>query len=71
MAIRRKKVGKPVIDLSSPQGNGYFLLGTAKQLCKELRMKFEPIEAEMTSGDYENLIQVFDKYFGYYIDLER
>jgi hypothetical protein len=25
----------------------------------------------MTSGDYENLIQVFDKYFGKIVDLER
>ena len=71
MAIKPKKVGKPVIDLSGPQGNAYNLLGIAKQLCKELRMEIEPIEAEMTSGDYENLIQVFDKHFGYYVDLQR
>jgi len=25
----------------------------------------------MTSGDYENLITVFDKYFGDYVILER
>jgi hypothetical protein len=25
----------------------------------------------MTSGDYENLIQVFDKYFGEYVILEH
>ena len=71
MAIKHKKVGKAVIDLSGPQGNAYNLLGVAEQLCRELRMEFEPIEAEMTSGDYENLIQVFDKHFGYYVDLQR
>ena len=71
MVIRHKKVGKHVIDLSGPQGNAYCLLGIAEQLCKELRMEFEPIKAEMTSGDYEKLIQVFDKHFGYYVDLQR
>ena len=71
MAIKPKKVGKPVIDLSGPQGNAYNLLGVAEQLCKKLQMEFEPIYAEMTSGDYENLIQVFDKHFGYYVDLQR
>ena len=71
MAIRHKKVGKSVIDLSGSQGNPYNLLGVAEQLCRELRMEFKPIEAEMTLGDYENLIQVFEKHFGYYIYLER
>ena len=71
MAIKPKKVGKPVINLSGTQGNAYNLLGIAEQLCKKLQMEFEPIESEMTSGDYENLIQVFDKHFGYYVDLQR
>jgi hypothetical protein len=26
---------------------------------------------EMTSGDYENLIEVFDRYFGSFVILER
>ena len=71
MAIKHKKVGKAVIDLSGPQGSAYCLLENAEQLCKKLQMEFEPIESEMTSGDYENLIQVFDKHFGYYVDLQR
>lgn len=35
------------------------------------RITFEEISAEMRSGDYENLLKVFGKYFGEYVDLER
>ena len=40
------------------------------------QLEFTPEEAEgvidkMKSSDYENLIKVFDKYFGKLIDLER
>jgi len=62
----KKKVnsGKIEIDLTGPQGNAYYILGVAKNLCKEVGVDFKPIMDEMTSGDYENLIEVFDKKFG-------
>ncbi len=31
----------------------------------------ESVLSEMQSGDYEHLIQTFDKYFGMIVDLER
>jgi len=31
----------------------------------------ERILAEMKSGDYEHLVQTFDKYFGHFVILER
>ena len=65
---------KQVIDLTGPQGNAYFLLGTANNLCKQLDLSDdakEKISNEMMSGGYENLIKTFDKYFGELIDLER
>jgi hypothetical protein len=31
----------------------------------------EKILAEMKSGDYENLIEVFDRHFGHFVILER
>lgn len=62
---------KPTVDLSGPDGNAYVILGYAKNFCKQLNLDYEPIRKEMTSGDYENLIEVFDKYFGEYIDLMR
>tara|TARA_Y100000593_G_C4075952_1_gene221475 strand:- start:128 stop:355 length:228 start_codon:yes stop_codon:yes gene_type:complete len=75
MAILSKDTTrKQVIDLTGPDGNAYYLMGTACNLMKQL--KFTPEEAdgvldEMKSSDYENLIKVFDKYFGKLIDLER
>jgi len=62
----KKKVdnGKIEIDLTGPQGNAYYILGVAKNLCKQVGVDFKPIMDEMTSGDYENLIEVFDKKFG-------
>jgi hypothetical protein len=70
--IRDKKpVKELVIDLTGPDGNAFALLGYAKSLAKQLDFNFEKIQTEMTSGDYENLIQVFDKYFGEYVILEH
>ena len=31
----------------------------------------EQVVGEMTSGDYENLVEVFDRYFGSFVILER
>ena len=59
------------IDLTGPQGNAYFLLGTASNLAKQLGLDGAKILSEMKSGDYENLLQVFDKYFGEYVTLYR
>lgn len=70
--IRDKKPTKElVIDLTGPDGNAFALLGYAKNLAKQLDLNYDIIRTEMTSGDYENLIQVFDKYFGEYVILER
>jgi hypothetical protein len=60
-----------VIDLTGPEGNAFVLLGYAKNLSRQLDLDFKVIEKEMTSSDYENLIETFDKYFGDYIILER
>jgi NAD(P)H-flavin reductase len=68
--IRKKKL-KRTIDISGPGGNAFNLLGVAMGFAKQLGLDFAPIRAEMTSGDYENLIKVFDKYFGDVCDLER
>ena len=70
--IRAKQQQKQlVIDLTGPQGNAFFLLGTAKNLAKPLGLDANSIMEEMKSSDYENLITVFDKYFGDFIILER
>jgi hypothetical protein len=71
MAIVKKQPRRQVIDLSGPQGNAFYLLGTASNLAKQLGLDSKAIREEMMAGDYENLIKVFDRYFGEYIDLER
>ena len=75
MAILKKdKYKKQVIDLTGPDGNAFYILGTAMNLCKQLILsssRTEEILDEMKSSDYENLIKVFDKYFGLVVDLER
>lgn len=70
--IREKQLPREiVIDLSGPDGNAFALLAYAKQLSKQIGVDHVQVREEMMSGDYENLIQVFDKYFGEYVVLER
>tara|TARA_R110000850_G_scaffold6518_3_gene25285 strand:- start:675 stop:899 length:225 start_codon:yes stop_codon:yes gene_type:complete len=74
MAILKKEKqekGGIEIDLTGPQGNAYFLMGTASNLAKQLGLDGTKIISEMKSGDYENLLQVFEKYFGEYVTLYR
>lgn len=71
--IRNKeaKTGPIVIDLTGPDGNAYALMAYAKRFARELGLDAEEIISNMTSGDYENLIQVFDENFGSFVILER
>jgi len=71
MVIRAKQIREVVIDLTGPEGNAFTLLGYAKQFGRQLGLDYKEIQREMTSGDYENLVQVFDKYFGDFVVLER
>ena len=71
MAILTKDTTKKItIDLTGPQGNAYYLMGTAMKLCKQLNLPKEFVLNDMKAGDYECLIKTFDRYFGEYIDLE-
>lgn len=72
---------KRIIDLTGPEGNAFILIGIANNIYTQLGVEhfkllhgilsWEEIKDQLTSGDYENLIQTFDKYFGSIIDLER
>ena len=59
------------IDLTGPDGNAYAILGLAKRLCREFDIPFKPLMEKMTSGDYENLIKVFDNKFGSFVTMYR
>ena len=70
--IRRKQQSEyEIIDLTGPQGNAHYLMGRAIVLSKQLGIDSDSIIQNMKSGDYDNLIQVFDKHFGSFVVLER
>jgi hypothetical protein len=63
--------GPIVIDLTGPEGNAFCLLGYAKKFARQLDLNGSVIATEMMAGDYENLLKVFDSYFGDYVILEK
>ena len=72
MTIRTKQpVDEIVLDLTNPDGNAFVLMAYASRYAKVLGIDSKPIIEEMKSGDYENLVEVFDKYFGDFVVLER
>ena len=66
---KQEHTGPIVVDLTGPDGNAFALMGLASRLAKQLGIKSPT--AEMMSGDYENLLEVFDKNFGDHVILER
>jgi len=69
--IKSKKQTGIEIDLTGPDGNAFVLIGKAGSLAKQLGLDKSKIQAEMMSGDYENLVGVFDKHFGEFVTLYR
>ena len=59
------------IDLTGPDGNAYVLIGYASNLAKQLKKDEKAIKEDMRSGDYEHLVEVFDREFGDYVTLYR
>jgi len=57
------------VDLKGPQGNAFCLMGYAQTLAKNFGVDAEPIIEDMQSGDYKHLCEVFEKYFGDYVEL--
>lgn len=69
MIVEKPKSNGITIDLTGPQGNAFYLLGTAKNLANQLGLNGVEIMEEMKSGDYDNLVNTFDKYFGSFVTL--
>lgn len=71
--IRKKEErnGPIIIDLTGPDGNAYALMAYASRFAKQLDLDEKVIIKEMMAGDYENLLLVFDNYFGSFVILER
>jgi hypothetical protein len=70
-SISNKTEKRIEIDLTGPHGNAFYLLGLASKLANKSNINFNEIKEEMTSGDYENLLSVFDNYFGDYVIMYR
>ncbi len=66
-----RSLEKTVIDLTGPLGNAFNLLAMAHYLAEKLNLDSDEIRNEMKETNYENLICVFDSYFGEYVDLQR
>ena len=60
-----------VIDLQGPNGNAFALMGRAVDLLRQLdrRDEVHAMRTDMMSGDYDNLIRIFEKNFGDYVTL--
>tara|TARA_Y100001951_G_scaffold20816_1_gene15812 strand:- start:202 stop:432 length:231 start_codon:yes stop_codon:yes gene_type:complete len=60
-----------VIDLQGPQGNAFALMAQADDFLRQMgrRDEFNAMRTDMMSGDYDNLIRIFEKNFGDYVDL--
>lgn len=71
MIKTKKKNSEIEIDLTGPNGNAFFLLGTAGNLAKQLGLNGTEIKSEMMKGDYEHLVNTFDKHFGHLVTLYR
>jgi hypothetical protein len=69
--IKDKKEIGIQIDLTGPDGNAFMLIGRAINLAKQLGLDGKVIQSEMMNGDYEHLVNTFDKHFGHLVTLYR
>ena len=60
-----------VIDLQGPKGNAFALMAQADDFLRQMgrRHEFRAMRTEMMSGDYDNLIRIFEENFGDYVEL--
>jgi len=69
--IKNKTKSGIEIDLTGPDGNAFVLIGTASKLARQLGLDSKVIQTEMMNGDYEHLVNTFDKHFGHLVTLYR
>jgi hypothetical protein len=59
------------IDLTGPDGNAFVLMAHARLYAMEMGKDSKAIIADMMSGDYEHLLEVFEQEFGNVVTLYR
>lgn len=69
MAIMEAVKVKPVIDLSSPDGNVFALIGLVTKAFKMMKRDYMPVMNEMMSGDYYNAVFVLNRELGDVYDI--
>ena len=69
--VKKSKQREIIIDLTGPDGNVFVLMGYARRFARDLGLDSNKIINEMQSSDYENAVEVFDKYFGSFVILLR
>jgi hypothetical protein len=72
MIVKKPEKSGPIeVDLTGPDGNAFVLMGMAKRWARDLNLDGEMINKEMMMGDYENLLDVIEHYFGDYVIMYR
>ena len=74
MIVEKESTTEIIIDLTGPQGNAFYLLGTASKWCKQLGWDQEETDEllnDMKSSDYHHLVNAFDNAFGYFVILQK
>lgn len=64
---------KHIIDLDGPEGNAWGLMANFSHILKQSKMPEERIDEllqKMRSGDYTNLVCIFNRYLGSVIELQ-
>jgi len=72
LQVKKREIRIPTIDLTGPDGNVFFLIGTAKRWARQLKGFFDgdEIVKDMMRSDYTHAVAVFEVNFGDYCKLE-
>ena len=57
------------IDIEGADGNAFALLVHAKSFAKQLDWDAKAITDEMKAGDYDHLLDTFEKHFGSFVEI--
>lgn len=74
MIVSKEKQRGLELDLTGPQGNAFVLIGLARKLARQIGYTDEDYIGMMLCfqmGDYENVVQEFDRRFGHFVTLYR
>jgi len=78
MILEKKESGMMEIDLTGPDGNVFYLLGSAKKLVRLLNERrgneylvWDEVKEDMMSSDYDHAIEVFEEHFGHIVILYK